>query len=112
MEQTTQSGQEMVMLTIFLKHAPGLDLDAIQSKLKSKAWWSRFPVEGTQLVSWVVAMGFGQIVVLKTPAHLVPAINLELERSAWGVFNTECYVSYDFVPVRERIIERVKAGGQ
>jgi hypothetical protein len=112
MEHTNPTGQEMVMLTIVLKHAQGLDLEAIQSKLKSKEWWSRFPIEGTQLVSWVVAMGLGQIVVLKTPAHLVPAINLELERSAWGVFNTECYVSYDFVPVRERIIERVKAGGQ
>lgn len=112
MEHKAQNEQEMVMLTLFLKHAPGLDLDAIQSKLKSKDWWSRFPIEGVELVSWVVAMGFGQIVVLKTPAHLVPAINLELERSAWGVFNTECYVSYDFVPVRERIIARVKAGGQ
>ena len=33
-------------------------------------------------------------------------------RSAWGVFTTEVYPSYDFVPVRERIIARVRAGGQ
>jgi hypothetical protein len=37
---------------------------------------------------------------------------LALERSAWGVFSTEVYATYDFVPVRERIIERVRAGGQ
>ena len=34
------------------------------------------------------------------------AVNIEIERSAWGVFETEMYVSYDFVPVRERIRAR------
>ena len=101
-----------VLLTIFLKHDQRHDLEAIQSKLKAKDWWVRFPLEGTRVVSWTVAMGFGQIVVLETPPALIPQINLELERSAWGVFSTECFVSYDFVPVRERIKERVRNGGQ
>jgi hypothetical protein len=101
-----------VLLTIVLKHDQSNDLEDIQSKLKAKEWWSRFPLSGTEVLSWVVAMGLGQVVVLRTPARLLPAINLELERSAWGVFTTECYVSYDFLPVRERIIDRVKAGGQ
>lgn len=101
-----------VLLTIFLKHDQRHDLDAIQSRLKAKDWWGRFPIDGTRVVSWTVAMGFGQIVVLETPPGLIPQINLELERSAWGVFNTECFVSYDFVPVRERIKERVRNGGQ
>lgn len=101
-----------MLLTIFLKHDQRNDLDAIQSKLKAKDWWSRFPIPGTRVVSWNVAVGFGQIVVIETPPGLIPLINLELERSAWGVFSTECFVSYDFLPVRERIQERVRLGGQ
>jgi hypothetical protein len=57
-------------------------------------------------------MGLGQIVTLEVPPHLLGQVNLELERSAWGVFAVEVYPSYDFVPVRERIRERVRQGGQ
>jgi hypothetical protein len=101
-----------VLLTLVLKHHAGLTLDDVQARLKASEWWERFPVEGTRVVSWTVAMGFGQIVTLEVPPHLLGRVNLELERSAWGVFKTEVYPTYDFVPVRERIIERVRAGGQ
>ena len=101
-----------VLLTLILKHHPGLTLDDVQSRLKASQWWERFPIEGTRVVSWTVAMGLGQIVTLEVPPHLVGQVNLELERSAWGVFSTEVYASYDFVPVRERIKERVRQGGQ
>jgi len=59
-----------------------------------------------------VAMGFGQIVTLRLPASNLAEVNVELERSAWGVFRTECYPAYDFMPVRERIKERVRKGGK
>ena len=101
-----------MLLTVVLRHHAGLALDDVQSRLKASQWWERFPVEGTRVLSWTVAMGLGQIVTLELPPHLLPLVNLELERSAWGVFKTECYPSYDFVPVRERIRERVRAGGQ
>lgn len=107
---TAQEGK--LLLTLILKHHPGLTLDDVQSRLKASQWWSRFPIEGTRVVSWTVAMGLGQIVTLEVPPHLVPQVNLELERSAWGVFSTEVYTSYDFVPVRERIKQRVRDGGQ
>jgi uncharacterized protein with GYD domain len=68
--------------------------------------------EGVEVVSWYVAMGFGQIVTLRTPPSRLAAINVELERSAWGVFRTECFPAYDFAPVRETIRERVRAGGK
>jgi hypothetical protein len=101
-----------VLLTLILKHHPGLVLDDVQAKLKASQWWDRFPVPGTRVVSWTVAMGFGQIVTLEVPPHLLGQVNLELERSAWGVFRTEVYPTYDFVPVRERIKDRVRHGGQ
>lgn len=103
---------DLMLLTVLLRHDQRHDLDAIQSRLKAKDWWERFPPPGVRIVSWTVAMGLGQIVTLELPAHLLATVNLELERSAWGVFQTECYPSYDFVPVRERICERVRQGGQ
>jgi hypothetical protein len=48
-------------------------------------------------------MGLGQIVTLRFAPELLNKINIEIERSAWGVFSTEFYVTYDFVPVRERL---------
>ncbi|MEO8856052.1 MAG: hypothetical protein ABI343_03595 [Burkholderiaceae bacterium] len=103
---------ELLLLTIVMKHHPGLTLDDVQARMKAADWWERFPPPGVRIVSWTVAMGLGQIVTLELPPQLLPQVNLELERSAWGVFRTECYPTYDFVPVRERIRERVRAGGQ
>ena len=58
----------------------------------------------------VVLVALLRIAIL--PPALLPRVNVELERSAWGVFRTECYPTYDFVPVRETIRERVRTGGQ
>lgn len=101
-----------VLLTIVMKHHAGLTLDDVQSRMKASDWWESFPPEGTRVVSWTVAMGLGQILTLELPPEKLPLVNLELERRAWGVFTTECYASYDFVPVRERIRQRVREGGQ
>ncbi len=100
-----------MMVTLLLKHHPGLTLDDVQSRLKASDWWEAFPPPGARIVSWTVAMGLGQVLTLELPPQLLPALNLELERRGWGVFATECYPSYDFVPVRERIRARVRAGG-
>ncbi len=110
---TVETGaDDAILLTIFLRHDQSNNLEAVQGKLKAADWWERFPPKGVEIVSWYVAMGFGQIVTLRTPAALLAAVNVELERSAWGVFHTECYPAYDFAPVREKIRERVRAGGQ
>jgi hypothetical protein len=103
---------ETMLLTIFLRHDQSNNLDAVQTRLKDANWWDRFPPEGAEIVSWTVAMGFGQIVTLRLAASKLAEVNVELERSAWGVFRTECYPAYDFVPVRERIKERVRHGGK
>ncbi|WP_397448536.1 hypothetical protein [Pseudomonas sp. NA-150] len=103
---------EKMLLTVLLKHDQSKNLEDIQAHMKKMDWWERFPVEGVEVVSWTVAMGLGQIVTLHLPPALLPKLNVELERSAWSVFSTECYPTYDFVPVRERIRERVRNGDQ
>ena len=101
-----------MLMTVFLRHDQSNNLDAVQTKLKEADWWERFPPKGVEIVSWVVAMGFGQIVTLRLPPSRLAEVNVELERSAWGVFRTECFPAYDFVPVREIIRERVRQGGK
>lgn len=106
------SRDDQVTITVVLRHDQSNNLDVVQTRLKEADWWERFPPEGVEVVSWTVAMGFGQIVTLRLPPSKLPLVNVELERSAWGVFRTECWPTYDFLPVRERIRERVRNGGK
>lgn len=94
---------ETILLTIFLKHDQSKNMDEIQGKLAAAAWWDRFPPPEVEIVSWNVVMGIGQIVTLRLPPHLLNVVNIEIERCAWGVFSTEFFPTYDFVPVRERL---------
>ena len=105
-------GADTILITVFLRHDQSNNLDAVQTKLKDAGWWENFPPEGVEVVSWYVAMGFGQIATLRLPPSKLATLNVELERSAWGVFRTECYPAYDFAPVREKIRDRVREGGK
>ncbi|WP_191563997.1 hypothetical protein [Janibacter melonis] len=92
-----------IMLTVVLRHDQSQHLEQIQSSLSERDWWHGFPPTGCEIVSWVVAVGIGQIVTLRLPSEELAAVNVELERRAWGVFSTEVHVTYDFLPVRERL---------
>ena len=54
-------------------------------------------------------LGIGQIVTLKLPPAKLQAVNVALEKYAWGVFSTEVYVTYDFLGVRDRLARESKA---
>ncbi|MCJ0894964.1 hypothetical protein [Rhodococcus sp. ARC_M5] len=95
--------EDTLMLTVLLRHDQTQNLAQLQGRLDDNDWWHEFPPEGCEVVSWVVAMGIGQIVTLRLPAHRLSTVNVELERRAWGTFATEFYPTYDFVPVRERL---------
>jgi hypothetical protein len=94
---------DRILLTVFLKHDQSKNLSEIQGTLGEREWWARFPPEGIEVASWYVVMGIGQVVTLKVPPARLAEVNVEIERSAWGVFRTEFFPTYDFVPVRERI---------
>lgn len=94
---------DQIMLTVVLRHDQSQHLEQIQASLTDRGWWEGFPPDGVSIVSWVVAMGIGQIVTLRLPSSRLAAVNVELERRAWGVFSTDFYPTYDFLPVRERL---------
>lgn len=100
---------EMILLTVFLQHDQSQNLEELQARLGAAGWWERFPPAGCEIVSWNVVMGIGQIVTLRLPPSRLAAVNVELERCAWGAFSTEFYPTYDFVPVRERLTREWQA---
>ncbi len=89
------------LLTIFLKHDESKTLDQISAQLEAQGFYKAFPPEGTQVVSWYVMMGIGQVVTLRVPAERLREVNRAIEQTAWGGYRTEFYVTYDYKNVGE-----------
>jgi hypothetical protein len=85
-----------VMLTIFLKHDQSRPLGELNAQLAKQGFYKAFPPEGTEVVSWYVAMGIGQVITLRFPASRLREVNRVLEDTAWGSYTTEFYPSYDY----------------
>ena len=100
-----QQGQ--MLLTVFLRHDQSKPLGQIRAELEKNGFFQKFPPAGTEVVSWYVVMGIGQVVTLRFPAERLRDVNLALEQSAWGAFRTDFYPTYDYKPVAEA--ERKKA---
>ena len=92
---------EAILLTIFLKHDQAKTLAEIEAQLEKTGFWKKFPPAGTEVVSWYVMMGIGQVVTLRVPPDKLRAVNLAIEQNAWGAYRTEFYATYDFRPVWE-----------
>jgi hypothetical protein len=90
-----------MMLTIFFKHDQSKTLGQIQKELQATGFAQKFPPPETEVVSWYVLMGIGQVVTLRFPAEKLREVNLAIEQSAWGAFRTEFYPTYDFRAVAE-----------
>ncbi len=95
-----------ILLTIFLKHDQSKTVDEIQAQLRKNGFYQSFPPQGVEIVSWYVMMGIGQVVTLRVPPEKLRAVNLAIEKSAWGAFRTEFYATYDFRPVWEDEVQR------
>lgn len=91
----------MMMLTIFLRHDESKTLDEINAHLKQTGFTTNFPPPGTEVVSWYVMMGIGQVVTLRFPPQKLREVNLAIEHGAWGAFRTEFYPTYDYKSVWE-----------
>lgn len=107
---STQAGapsvDDSVMVTIILKHQQDKNLAEIRRVLEAQGFWELFPPEEAHVVSWTLAMNLGHIITLRLPAGAVRRLNLALENGAWGAFDTEIYLSYDYRPVWEDYVQR------
>ena len=104
---------EAIFLTIFLKHDQSKTLGEIDAHLQKTGFGKKFPPAGTEVVSWYVMMGLGQMVTLKVPPDKLRAVNLAIERNAWGVFRTKFYPTYDFQPIWKSTYKKWgKTGGR
>jgi hypothetical protein len=88
-----------VLLTVLLHHDQSKPLDEIMDHLKRTGFYRDFPPEGSELVSWVVAMSYGFIIHLRVEPDKVRSLNRYMEQKAWGAFRYQVFPSYDFAPI-------------
>jgi hypothetical protein len=93
---TAPTADNAVMLTIFLKHDQSRPLGELNAQLTKQGFYKAFPPAGIEVVSWYVMMGIGQVVTLRLPASRLREVNRIFETTAWGVYRTEFYPTYDY----------------
>ncbi len=94
---------DRVLLTVLLHHDQSKTLDEIMAHLKKTGFYRDFPPEGSELVSWVVAMSYGFIIHLRVQPDGLRALNRFMEQKAWGTFHYEVFPSYDFAPIAAQL---------
>ncbi len=97
---------DSILVTVILKHQQNKNLPEIRRVLEAQGFWDIFPPQDARVVSWTIAMGLGHIIVMEIPAGSERRLNLALENGAWGAFETEIYLTYDYKSVWEDYIER------
>jgi hypothetical protein len=90
---------DAILLTIFLRHDQSRPLGELNAQLARQGFYKAFPPAGMEVLSWYVAMGIGQVVTLRLPASRLREVNRVLEDTAWGVYRTEFYPTYDYKAV-------------
>ena len=99
---SAQGDKGSLLLTVFLRHDQSKTLPEINERLKQNGYYTKFPPEGIEVVSWYVMMGVGQVVTLRVPAERLREVNRVLEETAWGGYRTEFYPTYDYKAIAEQ----------
>lgn len=94
--------ENTLLVTVILRHDQSKNLDEIMAYLKQTGFYRDFPPEGSELVSWVVAMSYGFIIHLRVEPSALRALNRFIEQKAWGAFRYEVYPAYDFEPIAQK----------
>ena len=95
-----------ILITVILKHQQDKNLTELQKKMDTNRFWQSFPPEGIKIASWYVAMGLGQVITVKIHPKDLRTLNLAIEKSAWGIFNTEIYPTYEFKNIAQDIKQK------
>lgn len=91
-----QTADNSILLTVFLKHDQSRPLSELNAQLEKQGFYKAFPPPGVEVVSWNIVMGIGQVVTLRLPASRLREVNRIFETTAWGVYRTEFYPTYDY----------------
>jgi hypothetical protein len=67
---------------------------------KQAGFYRDFPPEGTELVSWFVAMFFGFIIQVRVEPSKLRNLNRFMEQKAWGLFATKSFPRMTFNRLR------------
>jgi hypothetical protein len=94
--------ENTLLVTVILRHDQSKNLDQIMAYLKETGFYRDFPPEGSELVSWVVAMSYGFIIQLRVEPAALRTLNRYIEQKAWGAFRYEVYPTYDFEPIARK----------
>ena len=97
------SEDEKMMVTVILRHDQSKTLDEIMNHLRATGFYRDFPPEGSELLSWVVAMSYGFVINLRLKPDALRTLNRFMEQKAWGAFRYEVYPAYDFAPIAEKL---------
>jgi hypothetical protein len=97
-----------ILLTIFLKHDQSRPLGELDAQLAKQGFYKAFPPPGIEVVSWYVEMGIGQVVTLRLPTSRLREVNRVLEDTAWGVYHTEFYPTYDYKSIGMALHEKAQ----
>jgi hypothetical protein len=98
-----------MLLTIFLRHDQSRPLPELNAQLEKNGWYQKFPPAGTEVVSWYVMMGVGQVVTLRLSPEKLRDVNLAVENAGWGAYRSEFYPTYDFRPVWDEMQKKQRA---
>ena len=95
------ASDQQILVTVILHHDQSKTLEEITAHTKKTGFYRDFPPEGSELVSWVVAMSYGFIIQLLVEPNALRNLNRFIEQKAWGAFRYEIFPSYDFTPIAE-----------
>ncbi|MGY0578782.1 MAG: hypothetical protein ACW7DR_12215 [Paraglaciecola chathamensis] len=87
---------DKILVTVVLKHQQDKSLTELQQKMDENRFWQSFPPQGAEIDSWYVMMGLGQVITVKIHPKDLRTLNLAIEKSAWGIFDTDIYPTYEF----------------
>ena len=89
------SPADYILLTVILRQDQSKNLDDLNREMEASGFWREFPPAGIEVESWNVAMGLGQVVVLRVPPARLREVNLCIEKRVWKTYHTEIYPTYD-----------------
>jgi len=96
------ASDQQILVTVILHHDQSKTLEEITAHTKKTGFYRDFPPEGSELVSWVVAMSYGFIIQLLVEPDALRNLNRFIEQKAWGAFRYEIFPSYDFTPIAKK----------